>query len=116
MTLSGEDDPVGRRLQALLWVETNQPKAELGSLRFHCGLRTAIFSAMSVILKDEKFVAVEAAVRASFAPQPVAAAFSELSAMRAESKKLDEPEGYYLKAMNCLHYRSFGASNLFGSN
>jgi hypothetical protein len=28
-------------------------------LRFHCGSRTAIFSAMSAILKDEEFVAVE---------------------------------------------------------
>jgi hypothetical protein len=31
-------------------------------LRFYCGARTAIFSAMSVILKDKEFVAVEAAV------------------------------------------------------
>ena len=31
------------------------------TLKFHCGSRTAIFSAMSAILKDEDFVAVEAA-------------------------------------------------------
>jgi hypothetical protein len=31
-------------------------------LRFHCGSRTGIFSGMSAILKDEEFVAVEAAV------------------------------------------------------
>jgi hypothetical protein len=45
-------------------------------LRFHCGARTAIFSGMSAILKDEEFVAVEAAVKAGVAPQPVSAAFS----------------------------------------
>ena len=47
---------------------------------------------MSAILKDEEFVAVEAAVKAGVAPPPVAAAFNELSALRAELKKLGEPE------------------------
>jgi hypothetical protein len=72
---------------------------------------------MSAILKDEEFVAVEAAVKAGIAPPPVTAAFNELSALRAELKKLGEPESYHLKAMNCPHHhRIFAASNHFGSN
>jgi hypothetical protein len=35
-------------------------------------------------LKDEEFVAVEAAVKAGIAPQRVAAAFNELSALRGQ--------------------------------
>ena len=65
---------------------------------------------MSAILKDEEFVAVEAAVKAGIAPQPVAAAFNELSALRAELKKLGEPESYYLKAMNCPHHHRIFAA------
>jgi len=65
---------------------------------------------MSAILKDEEFVAVEAAVKAGVAPQPVAAAFNELSALRAELKKLGEPESYYLKAMNCPHHHRIFAA------
>jgi len=65
---------------------------------------------MSAILKDEEFVAVEAAVKAGTAPQPVAAAFNELSALRAELKKLGEPESYYLKAMNCPHHHRIFAA------
>jgi len=56
------------------------------------------------MMNTEEFVAVEAAVKAGIAPQPVAAAFNELSALRAELKKLGEPESYYLKAMNCPHH------------
>ena len=65
---------------------------------------------MSAILKDEEFVAVEAAVKAGVAPQPVAAAFNELAALRAELKKLGEPESYYLKAMNCPHHHRIFAA------
>jgi hypothetical protein len=72
---------------------------------------------MSAILKDEEFVAVEAAVKAGTAPQSVAAAFNELTALRAELKKLGEPESYYPKAMNWPHYhRIFAAANPFSSN
>ena len=65
---------------------------------------------MSAILKDEEFVAVESAVKAGIAPQPVAAAFNELSVLRAELKKLGEPESYYLKAMNCPHHHRIFAA------
>jgi len=41
------------------------------TIAFHRGSETAIFSGMSAILKDEEFVAVEAAVKAGVAPQPV---------------------------------------------
>ncbi len=44
----------------------------------------AIFSGMSAILKDEEFVAVEQAVKASTAPAEIAAAFNELSTLRAQ--------------------------------
>ncbi len=72
---------------------------------------------MSAILKPEESVAIEQAVKASTAPAEIAAAFNELSTLRAELKKLGEPESYYLKAMNCPHHhRIFAASNLFGSN
>ena len=43
---------------------------------------------MSAIFKDEEFVAVEAAVKAGVAPQPVAAAFNELAALRSVKNKL----------------------------
>jgi hypothetical protein len=65
---------------------------------------------MSAILKDEEFVAVEAAVKAGIAPQPVTASFNELSTLRAELKKLGEPESYYLKAMNCPHHHRIFAA------
>jgi threonyl-tRNA synthetase len=65
---------------------------------------------MSAILKDEEFVAVEAAVKAGIAPPPVSAAFNELSALRAELKRLGEPESYYLKAMNCPHHHRIFAA------
>ena len=79
-------------------------------LKFLRELQTGIFSTMSAILKDEEFVAVEAAVKVGIAPQPVAAAFNELSALRAELKKLGEPESYYLKAMNCPHHHRIFAA------
>ena len=62
------------------------------------------------MMNTEEFVAVEAAVKAGTAPQPVAAAFNELSALRAELKKLGEPESYYLKAMNCPHHHRIFAA------
>jgi threonyl-tRNA synthetase len=62
------------------------------------------------MMNTEEFVAVEAAVKAGIAPQPVAAAFNELSALRAELKKLGEPDGYYLKAMNCPHHHRIFAA------
>src|SRR3970282_1376938 len=37
-------------------------------------------------------------------------AFNELSALRAELKKLGEPESYYLKAMNCPHHHRIFAA------
>ncbi len=43
------------------------------------------------MMNTEEFVAVEAAVTAGVAPQPVAAAFNELSALRAELKKSGSP-------------------------
>ena len=83
------------------------------SLKFLCGSPTAIFSAMTAILKDEEFVAIEQAVQASTAPAEMVAAFNELSALREQLKKFGEPESYYLKAMNCpQHPRIFEASRL----
>jgi hypothetical protein len=51
----------------------NPQRILLKKLRFHCGSRTAVFPAMSAILKDEELVAVEAAVKAGIAPQPAVA-------------------------------------------
>ena len=51
-------------------------------------------------METKEFELIEQAVKAGVAPQPVAAAFNELSALRAELKKLGEPESYYLKAMS----------------
>ena len=65
---------------------------------------------MSAILKDEEFVAIEQAVKASTAPAEIVAAFNELSTLRAELKKLGEPESYYLKAMNCPHHHRIFAA------
>jgi threonyl-tRNA synthetase len=62
------------------------------------------------MMNTEEFVAVEAAVKAGTAPQPVAVAFNELSALRAELKRLGEPESYYLKAMNCPHHHRIFAA------
>ena len=68
-------------------------------------------------MKTEDFTLIETAVKAGTAPQPVTAAFNELSALRAELKKLGEPESYYLKAMNCPHHhRIFGASRFCSLN
>src|SRR6266498_2612723 len=61
-------------------------------------------------MNTEDFVAIEQAVEANTAPAEIAAAFNELSTLRAELKKLGEPESYYLKAMNCpQHHRIFAA-------
>ena len=65
---------------------------------------------MSAVLKTEEFELIEQSVKAGVAPQPVAAAFNELSALRAELKKLGQPESYYLKAMNCPHHHRIFAA------
>src|SRR6267154_852323 len=65
---------------------------------------------MSDILKDEDFSAIEQAVKASAVPAEITAAFNELSTLRAELKKLGEPESYYLKAMNCPHHHRIFAA------
>jgi threonyl-tRNA synthetase len=61
-------------------------------------------------MNTEEFTLIETAVKTGTAPQPVAAAFNELSALRAELKKLGEPESYYLKAMNCPHHHRIFAA------
>ena len=61
-------------------------------------------------METKEFELIEQAVKAGIAPQPVAAAFNELSALRAELKKLGEPESYYLKAMNCPHHHRIFAA------
>ena len=65
---------------------------------------------MTAILNTEDFVAIEQAVKASTAPAEITAAFTELAALRAELKKLGEPESYYLKAMNCPHHHRIFAA------
>jgi hypothetical protein len=51
---------------------------------------------MSAITKTEQFDLVEEAVKAGTAPQHVVDAHKQLSILRAELKKLGEPESYYL--------------------
>ena len=65
---------------------------------------------MTDILNTEDFVAIESAVKASTAPPEIAAAFSELTKLREQLKKLGEPESYYLKAMNCPHHHRIFAA------
>ena len=72
---------------------------------------------MSALTKAEQCNLVEDAVKTGIAPAGIAAAFNELIALRQDLKKLGEPEGYYLKAMNCPHHdRIFAASRLCSSN
>src|SRR6266566_1475406 len=61
-------------------------------------------------METKEFELLEQAVKAGTAPPHVAAAFNELSALRAELKKLGEPESYYLKAMNCPHHHRIFAA------
>src|SRR6266498_1861261 len=61
-------------------------------------------------MNTEDFVAIEQAVEANTAPAEIAAAFNELSTLRAELKRLGEPESYYLKAMNCPHHHKLFAA------
>ncbi len=61
-------------------------------------------------MKTEEFDLIEQTVKASTAPVEIASAFNELSTLRAELKKLGEPEGYYLKAMNCPHHHRIFAA------
>jgi threonyl-tRNA synthetase len=68
------------------------------------------FSNLNFMMNTEELELIEQAVKAGVAPQPVAAAFNELSALRAELKKLGEPESYYLKAMNCPHHHRIFAA------
>ena len=65
---------------------------------------------MSAITKTEQFDLVEEAVKAGTAPQHVVDAHKQLSILRAELKKLGEPESYYLKAMNCPHHHRIFAA------
>jgi threonyl-tRNA synthetase len=65
---------------------------------------------MSAILKSEDFVAIEQSVKAGTAPAQIVDAFNELFSLRAELKKLGEPESYYLKAMNCPHHHRIFAA------
>ena len=80
------------------------------NLKFLCASRIASLSVMSATLKSEEFAAIESAVKASTAPAEIAAAFNELSTLRAELKRLGEPESYYLKAMNCPHHHRIFAA------
>ncbi len=86
------------------------PKAS--ALKFKVSLRfvAGYFLRMSAILKDEDFVAIEQAVKASTAPAEITAAFTELSVLRAQLNKLGEAESYYLKAMNCPHHHRIFAA------
>jgi len=62
------------------------PRPRLGS-RYLVSVFIHIHLTMSAILKDEEFVAVEAAVKAGVAPQPVAAAFNEVVPRCARNEK-----------------------------
>ena len=62
------------------------------------------------MMKTEEFELIEQAVKASTAPAEIAAAFSELSALREQLKRFGEPESYYLKAMNCPHHHRIFAA------
>jgi threonyl-tRNA synthetase len=65
---------------------------------------------MSAITKSEEFDLIEQAVKAGTAPKQVVDTFNELSTLRAELKKLGDPESYYLKAMNCPHHHRIFAA------
>jgi threonyl-tRNA synthetase len=65
---------------------------------------------MDIITKSEQMNSVEQAVKAGTAPAQVVDAFNELFSLRAELKKLGEPESYYLKAMNCPHHHRIFAA------
>ena len=65
---------------------------------------------MSVTLRDEEFLAIESAVKASTAPVEIATAFMELADLRERLKRMGEPESYYLKAMNCPHHHRIFAA------
>jgi threonyl-tRNA synthetase len=79
-------------------------------MKFLCAVRNAILIAMSAVTKTEQLNSVEAAVKSGVAPTEIAAAFNEFTALREELKKLGEPEGYYLKAMNCPHHHRIFAA------
>ena len=61
-------------------------------------------------MKTEELNLIEDAVKTGIAPTEIVSAFNELSALRAELKKLGEPESYYLKAMNCPHHHRIFAA------
>src|SRR5207249_10469044 len=75
-----------------------------------CASQNAILSAMSAITKSEEFDLIEQTVKAGTSPAEIVAAFNELCTLRAELKKLGEPESYYLKAMNCPHHHRIFAA------
>ena len=79
-------------------------------LKFLCVAQDAILSAMSAITKTDEFELIEQAVKAGTAPVQIVDAFNELFSLRAELKKLGEPESYYLKAMNCPHHHRIFAA------
>jgi threonyl-tRNA synthetase len=60
--------------------------------------------------KAENLNLVEQAVKAGTAPAQIVDAFNELFSLRADLKKLGEPESYYLKAMNCPHHHRIFAA------
>jgi threonyl-tRNA synthetase len=61
-------------------------------------------------MTTEALISIEQAVKAGTAPAEVISAFNELTSLREQLKRFDEPERYYLKAMNCPHHHKiFGA-------
>ena len=61
-------------------------------------------------MKNEPLYSVAEAVKAGSAPAEIVQAFDELTSLREQVKRFDEPERYYLKAMNCPHHHKiFGA-------
>jgi threonyl-tRNA synthetase len=61
-------------------------------------------------MKTDEFELIEQAVKASTAPAEIVAAFNELTESREQLKTFGEPEGYYLKAMNCPHHHRIFAA------
>ena len=62
------------------------------------------------MMRMEEFELIEQAVKASTAPAEITAAFTELTKLREQLKKLGEPESDYLKAMNCPHHHRIFAA------
>ena len=61
-------------------------------------------------MRTDELNSIEQAVKAGSASVEIAQAFDELTSLREQLKHFDEPERYYLKAMNCPHHHKiFGA-------